>query len=64
MRGDALQPFKNISSQNRENLAEILIVFGRKKNVKHQSMAAAQHKIQHLVFNPANRKIIEFLDQL
>ena len=30
MRGDALQTFKNISSPNRENLAEILTVFRRK----------------------------------
>ena len=30
MRGDALQTFKNVSSPNRENLAEILTVFRRK----------------------------------
>ena len=30
MRGDALQTFKNISSPNRENLAEVLTVFRRK----------------------------------
>ena len=30
MRGDALQTFKNITSPNRENLAEILTVFRRK----------------------------------
>ena len=35
MRGDALQTFKNITSPNRENLAEILTVF-RRKNVKPQ----------------------------
>ena len=40
MRGDALQTFKNITSPNRENLAEILTVF-RRKNVKPQSMAMA-----------------------
>ena len=63
MRGDALQTFKNISSQNRENLAEILTVL-RRKNVKPQSMATARHKFQQLVFNPANQKLIEFLDEL
>ena len=53
MRGDALQTFKNITSPNRENLAEILTVF-RRKYVKPQSMATAKHKFQQLVFNPAN----------
>ena len=43
MRGDALQTFKNITSPNRENLAEILTVF-RRKYVKPQSMATAKHK--------------------
>ena len=63
MRGDALQTFKNISSPNRENLAEILTVF-RRKYVKPQSMATARHKFQQLVFNPANQKLIDFLDEL
>ena len=63
MRGDALQTFKNISSRNRENLAEILTVFCR-KDVKPQSMATAKHKFQQLVFNPANKNLYEFLDKL
>ena len=63
MRGDALQTFKNISSPNRENLTEILTVF-RRKYVKPQSMATAKHKFQQLVFNPANQKSIDFLDEL
>ena len=63
MRGDALQTFKNISSPNRENLGEILTVF-RRKYVKPQSMATAKHKLQQLVFNPANQKLIDFLDEL
>ena len=63
MRGDAPQTFKNISSPSRENLAEIMTVF-RRKYVKHQSMATAKHKFQHLVFNPANQKLIHFLDEL
>ena len=63
MRGDALQTFKNISSPNRENLAEILTVFSR-KYVKSQSMATAKHEFQQLVFNPANQKLIDFLDEL
>ena len=63
MRGDALQTFKNITSPNRENLEEILTVF-RKKYVKPQSMATVKHKFQQLVFNPANQKMIDFLDEL
>ena len=63
MPGDALQTFKNISSRNRESLTEILTVF-RRKYVKCQSMATARHKFQQLVFNPANQKLIDFLDQL
>ena len=63
MRGDSLQTFKNIDNPNRENLAEILTVF-RRKYVKPQSMATAKHKFQQLVFNPANQKLIDFLDEL
>ena len=63
MRGDALQTFKNITSPNREVLGEILTVF-RRKYVKPQSMATAKHKFQRLVFNPANQKLIDFLDEL
>ena len=63
MRGDALQTFKNITSPNRENLAEILNVF-RRKYVKPQPMATAKHKFQRIVFNPANQKLIHFLDEL
>ena len=63
MRGDALQTFKNISGPARENLGEILAVF-RRKYVKPQSMATAKHKFQKLVFNPANQKLIDFLNKL
>ena len=63
MRGDALQTFKNIGSPNRENLTEILTVF-RRKYVKSQSMATAKQKFPQLVFNPANQKLIDFLDEL
>ena len=63
MRGDALQTFKNISSPKRKNLTEILTVF-RRKHMKPQSMATAKQKFQQLVFNPANQKLIDFLDEL
>ena len=63
MRGDALQNLKNITSPNRENLGEILSVF-RRNYAKPQSMATANHKFQRLVFNRANQKRIDFLDEL
>ena len=63
MRGDALETFKNINGPTRENLEEILAVF-RRKYVKSQSMATAKHKFQKLVFNPANQKLVDFLDEL
>ena len=63
MRGDALQTFKNIIGPTRKNLGEILAVF-RRKYVQPQSMATAKHKIQKLVFNPANQKLVDFLDKL
>ena len=63
MRADALQTFKNITSPNRENLGEILTVF-RRKYVIPQSMATANHKFQRLVFNRANQKLFDFLEEL
>ena len=63
MRGDAPQTFKNITTPKRENLGEILTEF-RRKYVKPQSVATAKHKFQRLVFNPANHKLIDFLDEL
>ena len=63
MRGDALQTFKNINGPTRKNVREILAIF-RRKYVKPQSMATAKHKFQKLVFNPANQKLVDFLDKL
>ena len=63
MRGDALQTFKNNNIPTRENLEEILAVF-RRKYVTPQSMATSKHKFQKLVFNPANQKLVVFLDEL
>ena len=62
MRRDARQTFENIHGPTRENLGEILAVF-RRKYVKPQSMATAKHKFQKLVFNPANQKLVDFLDE-
>ena len=63
MRGDELQTFKNINGPTRENLGEILAVF-RRKHVKPQSMVTAKYKFQELVFNPANQKLVDFLEEL
>ena len=63
IRGEALQTFKNINGPTRENLGEILAVFQR-KYVKPRSMATAEQKFQKLVFNPANQKLVSFLDEL
>ena len=63
MRGDALQAFKKINGPARENLGEVLAVF-RRRYVKPQSMATAKHKFQKLVFNPANQKLVDFLNEL
>ena len=63
MRGDTLKTFKNITSLNRKKLGEILTVL-RRKYVEPESMATAKHKFPRLVYNPANQKIIDFLDEL
>ena len=62
MPGDALQIFINITSPNRENLGEKLTVLCR-IYLKPQSIATTKHKFQRLVFNPANQKVIDFLDE-
>ena len=63
MRGDALQTFKIINGPTRENLGETLAIF-RRKYVKPQSMATAEHKFQKIVFNPTNQKLVDFIDEL
>ena len=63
MRGDELQTFKNVTSPNKEIFREILTVF-RTKYVKPQSMATTRDIFQQLVFNPANQKLIDLLDEL
>ena len=61
MRGDAQQTFKNIISSYRNNLGKIPTVF-RRKYVKPHSIATTKQKFQRLFFNPANQKLINFLD--
>ena len=63
MRGDALQTNENINGPTRENMPEVLAVF-RRKHVKTQPMATTKHKFQKFVFNPANQKLVYFLNEL
>ena len=63
MLGDELQTFKIISSSSRENLGEHLTVL-RRRYVKLQSRATAKHRFKRLVFSPANKKLIDFLNEL
>ena len=63
MGGGELQTFKNINGPTREISGEILAVC-RKTSVKPQSMATAKPKLQKLVFNPTNQKLVDFLDEL
>ena len=63
MRGDALKTLENINGATREKLGEIVAVF-RTKYVKPRSMATVKHNFQKLVFNPANQKLVNFLDEL
>ena len=60
---DALKTFKNNTSLNKQILGEILTVF-RRRYVKPKSMATTKDKYQRLVFNPANQKLIDVLDEL
>ena len=63
MRGDALQVFENLNGPNRENLGEIVAVF-LGKYVEAQSMMQAKHNFPKVDFNPANQKLVDFLDEL
>ena len=63
MSGDALQTCKNINSPTWKNFGETLSVF-LKKYVKAQSMATAKHKDQKNVFNIANQKLVEILEEI
>ena len=63
MRGYALQTFNNNNGPTQENLGEFLAVF-RKKYVKLQSMATASQFFPKIVLNPANQKLVDFLDEL
>ena len=40
------------------------MTFFRRKYAKSQSTATSKHKLQQMIFDPANQKLIDFLDEL
>ena len=63
LRKNALQTFRNISSNNRQTLEDVLVIF-RRKYVKPESQATAKHKWHRLVFDPNTMKLLDFLAEL
>ena len=63
MRGDALQTFKNLNEEAKQNVSEVIAAF-RRKYVKPQSRATARMKWQKLVFDPRQQKFNDFLDEM
>ena len=63
LRKNALQTIRNISSNNRQTLENVLVIF-RRKYVKPESQATAKHKWHRLVFDPNTMKLPDFLEEL
>ena len=63
LRKNALQIFRNISTANRQTLEDVLFLFKR-KYVKPESQATANHKEHPLVFDPNTMKLPDFLEEL
>ena len=63
LRKNALQTFRYISSNNRQTLEDVLVIF-RRKYVKPESQATAKHKWHRLVFDPNTMKLPDFLEEL
>ena len=63
LRKNALQTFRNISSNNRQTLEDVLVIF-RQKYVKPESQGTAKHKWHRLVFDPNTMKLPDFLEEL
>ena len=63
LRKNALQTFRNINTDNRQTLEDILAVF-RRKYVKPESQATAKHNWHRLVFDPNTMKQPDFLEEL
>ena len=63
LRKEALQTFRNISPLNKKTLDAVLIVF-RRKYVKPESQATAEHKWHKLTFDPNTKSLPDFLEKL
>ena len=63
LRKGALQTFRNINSINRQTLEDVLVIF-RRKYVKPESQATAEHKWHRLTFDPNTMKLPDFLEEL
>ena len=63
LRKEALQTFRNISALNKKTLDDVLIAL-RRKYVKPESQATANHKWHKLTFNPNTKSLPDFLEEL
>ena len=63
LRKEALQTFRNINSTNHQTLEDVQVIF-RRRYVKPESQATAKHKWRRLTFDPATRKLPDFLEEL
>ena len=63
LRKGALQTFRNINSINRQTLEDVLVIF-RRKYVKPESQATANHKWHRLTIDPSTMKLPDFLEKL
>ena len=63
LRKNALQTFRNISSNNRQTPEDVLVIF-RRKYVKPESQATAKHKWHRLIFDPNTMELPDFLEEL
>ena len=61
MRGEALQTFRNMTVDTKNNLDDILLVF-RRRYVKPQSVATARCKWDQLHFDPSTQSFQDFLE--
>ena len=58
-----MQTFRNINSNNRQTLEEVLVIF-RRQYVQPESQATAKHKWHSLIFDPNTMKLPDFLEEL
>ena len=62
MRGEALQTFRNLTLNNRNNIGEILTAY-RRRYVRPQSVATARCKWEKLAFDPTKQTFQDFIEQ-